>query len=120
MVGLPIAWKTPVREEKPLPVFCATGSTKRTGPIVFMDIYNRYAHVFIEFTTGETFFVEGLKDTFELHLSMENLAMLDVKYICLNMNRGDESELPAMEWDGGYAEKIYDEYGIVIYKVLYY
>ena len=47
------------------------------------DIYNRYAHIFLYFTEGETELGPGPSgDTFSLYLNPNDLYRLGVNYIC--------------------------------------
>ncbi|MDR1797155.1 MAG: MFS transporter [Clostridiales Family XIII bacterium] len=80
-----------------------------------MDAYNRYAHLYIGYNNEETTFEEG-GEILGIELAMKDLEKLGVRYLCLNESQG---ELPAMEWDGGRAEKIYEEGGVRIFRISY-
>jgi hypothetical protein len=84
-----------------------------------MDTYNRYAHVIIGFNEKETTFSEG-GEIIAIDVEVNDLKKLDVKYILINDLTGEKSELPVLNWDNGYAELIYDEFGIRIFKLFYY
>lgn len=79
----------------------------------YKDIYNRYAHILINFNTNSTYFEDGPSpDTFILNLSKEDFKTLDIKYICLSAN----STIPEA-WKDIYAEKIYEDSKLKVIKV---
>lgn len=79
------------------------------------DIYNRYAHVDVTLTESDTSFLLNQADCFSLHLSYEDLAKWDVKYIVT------KKQLPLTTEFEGFQPIYYDTLdGINIYQVEYY
>ena len=74
-------------------------------------IYNRYAHVSLEITDHND--VELLySDSIKIYITPEKLKELSVKYILSTRNNLDE-----FNTEDEVFEKIYDEYGLYIYKL---
>ena len=72
-------------------------------------IYNRYAHVRVDFTNDKTYYELLFEDSFMLHLNVNDLDVMDVQYI-LSME-----EIGELLQDR--AKCIYDD-GVYIYQVV--
>lgn len=75
----------------------------------YNDIYNRYSHVTIELTDGETTFELLSLDSIKLNLSYNDIPKTGVTYIY--------TEKPLEEKDNFKCELIYNEHGGYIYKI---
>lgn len=80
----------------------------------YNEIYNRYAHVKTVFTNNSTSFEIIQPDYIALNLSYEDIPKTGANYLFVN------GELE-FDTSNGYVslEKIYDEYGASIYKLVY-
>lgn len=80
----------------------------------YNEIYNRYAHVKTVFTNNSTSFEIIQPDYIALNLSYEDIPKTGANYLFVN------GELE-FDTSNGYVslEKIYDEYGASIYKIIY-
>lgn len=78
----------------------------------YNDIYNRYAHVLIEFCEEETSFELIQTDMIKIWLSYSDLSVTRAKYIVSDYR---------LEADNQYVvfEEIYDEAGVYIYIIYY-
>lgn len=77
------------------------------------DIYNRYAHIFLYFTEGETELGPGPSgDTFSLYLNPNDLYRLGVNYICAS-----PGHVIPMENFGGSLTVLYEDQNAKIYRV---
>lgn len=80
----------------------------------YEDIYNRYAHVSIEFIDGDTWFELIYKDHIKVNLSYKDIAKTEAEYLLvvgeLNVN-GENSYVKF--------EKIYEEDNTSIYRLGY-
>jgi len=87
----------------------------------YIDVYNRFVHIYIGFNTEKTTFGKELDGggIIGIDLAMNDLKKLDVKYILINDANEIKQTLPTERWDNGHAEKIYEEYGLRIYKIFY-
>lgn len=72
----------------------------------YNECYNRYAHVMVNLTDGDTSVELISADLIYLHLSYDDLSKIDVSYIY--------SQAPIERYSD---DLIYDEYGVYIYKV---
>lgn len=79
----------------------------------FNDIYNRYAHLTVNLTDEKTDVSLLYNDHIKLDLNVNQLKELDVSYILTC------SDLSDYESKYVHFEKIYNEYGILIYKIGY-
>lgn len=75
----------------------------------YNDVYNRYAHVQVEFTFDETSFELITTDTFLLHLSYKDIPKTEISYVYSN------EEIESNEYV--LFEKIYEEGDSLIYKI---
>ena len=80
----------------------------------YNEIYNRYAHIKTVFTNNSTSFEIIQPDYIALNLSYEDIPKTGANYLFVN------GELE-FDTSNGYVslEKIYDEYGASIYKLVY-
>lgn len=80
----------------------------------YNEIYNRYAHIKTVFTNNSTSFEIIQPDYITLNLSYEDIPKTGANYLFVN------GELE-FDTSNGYVslEKIYDEYGASIYKLVY-
>ena len=78
----------------------------------YEDVYNRYAHVVIDFTTDATSFELFDKDVFFLHLSYKDIEKTGVNYIFALEELTSQS--PDVSFDLAYSED-----GTYIYHVIY-
>lgn len=79
----------------------------------YRDTYNRYAHIILSFTEGETELGPGpAGDTFALHLNPNDLYKLGVKYICVS----PETVIPTEKFDGSLSV-LYEDEKAKIYRV---
>lgn len=86
---------------------------KRLDPEGQFDyVYNRYAHVAVEFTEEATSFTLVQPDTMRLSLSYQDISKTDAKYIVSNHPLEVENEYVSFQ-------KIYGEYGSYIYYISY-
>ncbi|MCI9485909.1 MAG: hypothetical protein HFI64_02850 [Lachnospiraceae bacterium] len=76
----------------------------------YNEVYNRYAHVIVEFTEEETSFELLHTDRIKLCLSYEDLDVAEVKYIV--SDRRLETEHPSVSF-----EELYGEAGAYVYQV---
>ena len=79
---------------------------------IYQEVYNRYAHVSIDFTEEDTSFELVVLDAMVVHLSYDDISKLDVKYIFSNqalLYNSKEIEF----------KQIYVEDGAYIYEVVY-
>lgn len=76
------------------------------------NVYNRYAHIVITFTDGETNMEVLQDDLIRLYLGFKDIKKTEVKYVF---------SLRPLETDNNFVEfsEVYGEYGAYIYKVLY-
>lgn len=74
------------------------------------EIYNRYAHIMVELTNDESDVELLTLDSIKLYINLEDLKVMNVKYILT-------SEEIEEIFDVDIFEKIYDEYGMRIYKI---
>lgn len=72
----------------------------------YNECYNRYAHIGIDLTSGETSVELAATDAITLHLSYDDLEKLDVSYIF--------SQAPIEKFAD---DKIYEEAGVYIYQI---
>lgn len=77
----------------------------------YHDIYNRYAHVIVDFTDKATWFELIGLDSIMLHLSYQDIQKAGISYIYT------QATLESQE--GIIFEKLYDEDGSYIYQVKY-
>ncbi len=75
-------------------------------------VYNRYAHVVVTFTEGETSMELIQEDAMYLHLSYRDIKKAEIKYIASTVPIDIDNEFVRFE-------KLYDESGGYIYKVVY-
>lgn len=71
----------------------------------YEDIYNRYCHVRIDFTTEDTWMELSAADCVDLHLSYADLDILEIEYIFTDkeLDAGDLDELTVLyALDGAY------------------
>lgn len=79
----------------------------------YEEIYNRYAHIVIDLVEDEEARFELLvQDSFKLYLPVNKLKDLDVKYI-FTVNDLEDYENENINF-----EKLYENYGVRIYKVI--
>lgn len=79
----------------------------------YEEIYNRYAHIVIDLIEDEEARFELLvQDSFKLYLPVNKLKDLDVKYI-FTVNDLEDYENENINF-----EKLYENYGVRIYKVI--
>lgn len=79
----------------------------------YEEIYNRYAHITIELVNEEEARFELIvQDAFKLYLPVNKLKDLDVKYI-FTVN-----DLEKFKNENVNFEKLYEEYGVRIYKII--
>lgn len=80
----------------------------------FNDIYNRYAHIDISFVHEKTNFELLFDDAIKINLSYEDISKTGANYLFVN------GELE-FDTSNGFVslEKVYDEYGASIYKLIY-
>ncbi len=80
----------------------------------FNDIYNRYEHVKIVFTNDSTSFDLLQVDNVIINLSYKDIPKTGANYLFVNGNLN-------FDMSNGYVslEKVYDEYGASIYKLIY-
>ena len=79
----------------------------------YEDIYNRYAHITVELVSDkESKFELTVQDAFKLYLPVDKLKDLNVKYI-FTVNDLEDYENEDIKF-----EKLYDEYGVRIYKII--
>ena len=76
----------------------------------YEDIYNRYAHVSVEFTEEDTSFELLYTDSILLKLSYKDFRKTGVKYIVSLEELASDQEETELE-------EIYNEYGTYIYQV---
>lgn len=79
----------------------------------YKKIYNRYAHISLEFTTEENEIKLIAEDAILIKINPNTIKELGVKYIIEGL------ELEEFNTQDVKFEKIYDEYGLFIYKVNY-
>lgn len=79
----------------------------------YEKVYNRYAHVGIDFTSKDTSFeIGGAPDCFNLHLSYKDMKKINVKYVfSLKRERIKNKYF--------YLKELYGENGSFIYEVIY-
>ncbi len=79
---------------------------------VYEEVYNRYAHILVEFTDGETSMELIQPDCFCLRLSYQDFEKTDIDYIVSSSS---------LEIDNQYlsTEELYNEAGSYIYKINY-
>lgn len=77
----------------------------------YNDVYNRYCHVVFDYTDEDTSFELLTNDMMLVHLSYKDFDIVDVDYIFSTEDRNADNEYVKFE-------KIYDEYGSYIYKVI--
>jgi len=79
----------------------------------YEEIYNRYAHIFVSLVDDSSSyeFVESYYDLIRLNLGYEDVKKMGAKYIAT------DCELPEKMMDMYNFQKIYDEYGMIIYKL---
>lgn len=51
-----------------------------------IDIYNRYAHVQVEVTKGETSFTLNAPDNFTIFMNTSDLLQMKINYICTQVD----------------------------------
>lgn len=74
------------------------------------EIYNRYAHISIELTNDESNVELITLDSIKLYINLEDLKVMNVKYILTSKEIDKTFDLDVFE-------KIYDKYGMRIYKI---
>ena len=74
-------------------------------------VYNRYAHIVIQFTQKPTYFELIQDDAYTLYLNPQDLSKMDVKYIV--------SPTKVTDVVSPHLEEKYNEDGVYIYKVSY-
>lgn len=84
--------------------------TKLDPAGIYEDIYNRYAHVSVEFTEEDTSFELLYTDSILLKLSYKDFRKTGVKYIVSLEELASDQEETELE-------EIYNEYGTYIYQV---
>ena len=78
------------------------------------DIYNRYAHIYIDFQKDKPTEFELVQfDLFKLHLNVNDLEKLNLSYVATNNN------LENLSNDNVMFEKIYQDYDFKIYEIKY-
>ncbi len=75
----------------------------------YNEVYNRYAHVVVDFCEGDTSFELIQPDLFKLHLSYGDLELTGVKYIVSDYSIADDGGAPF--------EEIYGEAGAYVYRI---
>lgn len=79
----------------------------------YEEIYNRYAHIDVVFTSDETSFELIQADYMQISLSYEDIAKTEAEYL-LTMGEPNIEDNPFVEF-----EKIYEENGMFIYRMVY-
>lgn len=86
----------------------------------YENVYNRYAHVSVQFTQSETSFSivkineTRIEDSIILHLSYKDIQKINVKYLLIN---GEGN----IDFENGYVtfNEIYNEDGVKIFELVY-
>ena len=78
----------------------------------YNEVYNRYAHIDIDFTDSDTSMELLQADCMRIHLSYKDLVKTDVKYIVALVTLTSGNEYVDFE-------QLYSEDGSYIYKVIY-
>lgn len=81
--------------------------------LAYVDVYNRFSHVSLNLTGANTSMTLTQSDCFLLSLNVNDVNKIGVKYI-LATSKIDETAIGNLK-----VQKIYDEYGCYIYKVVY-
>lgn len=79
----------------------------------YRKIYNRYAHIYVQIIDGESTIELIQADALIIKINPNTIKDLGIKYIVGSI------ELEKFDTDNVKFEKIYDEYGVLIYKVNY-
>lgn len=79
----------------------------------YRKIYNRYAHIYIQITEEESTIELVQADALRIKINPETIKELGVKYIV------GSSQLESFSTENVQFERIYDELGMLIYKINY-
>lgn len=79
----------------------------------YRKIYNRYAHIYVQIVEGESTVELVQADALTIKINANTIKDLGVKYIVGRV------ELEKFDTDNIKFERVYDEYGMLIYKVNY-